>query len=726
MKNEILLAGDSYQDNKIVSGTVVMVQSLDGNELQYDTLDATLDLGTFVPTIFKPADADGVLTSDFEILGVRPLLRVLVADPSAYKYGAEVLYKHNGNLVGKYYMSNLTRVGKTQYRITCVSPVGLLANSQHYGGIYSGIKFSELVSEIIGGVVPFSIASELQNQAVYGWLPVATRRDNLHQALFAMGAAAQKDANGNLAITALSDEARIDISDSRVYISGSVKYPDAVTKVSISEHTFVANDSDETVTLFEGTVSSERITSPKGSVVQGTVVLFNEPMHDLVVSAGSIIEQTVNYAVLGPSAECKLTGKKYTHTVRQVTRPETATGGDTDTENKITVTDATLISIANSENVADRLMSYYSSAKTASIDFVVENEKAGSAIQFTDPFGDRTEGIIKSMDINMSSTLKASAEVISDYSPGGVGNFYNNLDVVSQNGSWTVPSGVTKIRVAVIGGGDGGEGGADGEKGGTGPYYTSIMGAAQSKKYSGDPGNGGAGGKGGKGGKVFVSTLNVNAGETYPIVIGAAGKGASYGGTPTKGGNTIFGSLTSASGTQTDAGFASLFDSEKYAMSGDSGVSGGRGQEANISGLGGQADRPTITYQGQVYTAGSSPDYKIGQIEQPTLTAIVAVGGSGGGAAAGVNGADGAEGTIIINFDKTGAAIGGNGAKGATPIAAKAATAFGAGGHGGHGGGGGGGGGCAIAYDGLGGSGGAGGNGGAGGDGVSGCVLIYY
>ena len=107
MRNEITVSNDSYGDKQIVSGTVFMVQSLDGNELQYDRLDATLDLSSFIPTLFKPKDADGLLTSDGELFGVRPRIRVLVADPSSYKAGAVLLYKHNGALVGKYYMANI-------------------------------------------------------------------------------------------------------------------------------------------------------------------------------------------------------------------------------------------------------------------------------------------------------------------------------------------------------------------------------------------------------------------------------------------------------------------------------------------------------------------------------------------------------------------------------------------------------------------------------------------
>lgn len=701
MRNEITVNADTYIDKQITSGSVFIVQSLDGDELQYDTLNFTLTLGKEV------------------------------TEPPVYKYGTEVIYRHRGNLVGKYYVTAMSRVGRNNYSISCVSPVGLLANLQHYGGIYSGISFSALLDEIVGGVIPFSVAPELENQLVYGWLPVSTRRDNLHQALFAMGAAAQKDENGDLLFKPLSDETHTEIPDGRIYISGSVKYPDSVTKVSISEHTFAANDNDETVTLFEGLVESEQITAPSGAVVQGSLILFNDPMHSLVIDNGEILESGVNYAVLAPAAECKLTGQKYTHTIRQITRPEASLAKSDDTENGINVTDATLISIANSENVADRLMSYYSSAKTITTDIVVDGERAGSAVQLTDPFGDLTKGIIKSMDINMSNTLKAHTEIIADYSPGSVGNFYNNLDVVSADGTWTVPEGTTKIRVVIIGGGDGGYSGAQGKDGGDGE--TSTVGIGFDWGAWGAGGEGGAKGQGGLGGRILVLSLKVEEGQTFDVVVGTGGAGGVCAGIENApgedGADTIFGEYSSAAGTRSATGYTDLFGTTAYGKPGTSGLSDGIDGIGGSAEGGGQPEGDTITIDGVTYVCGNRGKQAVAthSNDQGLVESTAAGGGgNGGGAAAGANGFDGEDGQAFA--DETGAtAIGGDGGNGATAsIHGADGAEYGSGGQGGCGGGGGGGGGSGAFSSVVGGAGGKGGMGSNGGAGAPGCVLIYY
>lgn len=739
MRNEISLSDNSFKDNQIVSGTVIMVQSLDGNELQYDTLDAELELGVSIPTIFRPKDANGILTSEFELLGVRPLLKILVTDPSLYKYGEEVIYKHRGVLVGKYYMTTITKVGKTRYRINCVSPVGILSNSKHYGGLYNGVRFSDLIREIIGGVVPFSVSPELEIQPVYGWLPIGTRRDNLHQALFAMGAAAQKDANGDLYICPLSDDVRLDIPQSRVFSGGSVRYPEKVTQVSVSEHTY-SEVGTEIATLFEGLVEAESIVAPSGVSAVGTVVLFSEPMHDLVVEGGNIIESGVNYAVLAPSAECKLTGTKYTHTIREVTRPESIKSGDTD--NKITVSDATLVSVANSENVADRLMSYYSSARTVSTDIVVDSERAGSAVQVTDPFGDISNGIITSMDIKMSNTLKARTEIITDYSPGGAGNFYSNSEVVSQDGVWAVPSGVSKIRVAIIGGGTGGYSGAKGGTGGSGQSFSNGTGSWGTWGYGG---TGGAKGKGGSGGRILVLSLNVEEGQEFAISVGQGGAGGICTGLEnapgSEGTDTTFGEYSSAKGVRSTTGYTDLFGSAVYGLPGEvgsfngsNGDSGGTNEKPEIIG-------DSITIGGVTYVSGDRPEYVYGEGYAEFGSDVVssyayAGGGNGGGSAAGSNGGDGKKGSVSPGLIDQGSitaycGAGGNGAN--STIHGSDAVIFGSGGQGGNGGGGGGGGssgrGAAVSWTYariVGGAGGQGGLGSNGGTGAPGCVLIYY
>lgn len=572
MTNLISIDSDQYTDEAIITANTFLVQSMAGNELEYDTMDATLDLSAYIRTVLAPSDADALADSGGNVLTVLPFVRVLVADPSAYEYGSIVLAYHDSVLLGKFYMTSITRVGKFLWSIKAISPVGVLDKSKHYGGVYSSATdtFANVLSDIIGGAVTYSLNPVLSNILVRGWLPVATRRENLHQLLFAMGACIKKDANGDIYVTyldPLSNATVTEVPDSRIYTGGNVEYPDKATQIIVYEHAFLQSTYDTTETLFEGTVTAETIVAPSGTTRSGALVLFKEPCYDLAASGVSILESGANYAVLS-SGSAVLTGKKYTHTIRQVI---TGTAGSDD--NIISFEDATLVNTLNSESVAERLYSYYHDSNKVTMDIVVDEERAGDGVSFSDPFDDDAEGYVSELGVTMSGILKGAAKVVTDYEPT-TGNKYNNCDIVVASGTWTVPNGVEEIRIVLIGAGD------DGDTGGRGNGGTS----GSANDY-GTGGTGGVGGDGGAGGKVRTIDLSVTAGDTITYVIGSTNVTITYNGT----------TYSSSGGRRSASGYTDLVHGHTFALPGDAGIAGGNGGPNGT----------TVTYNGSTFNVGT-------------------------------------------------------------------------------------------------------------------------
>ena len=573
MSEKITLNGDEFTAERIKDSSVVLKESVIGEELQHDQMDAAIDFTSLVPTVFCPVGKDGLLSKDSKLFGVRPWVRMLVNDPSNYSYGVPVLCYWKGDLLGKFYMSSILRVGKQLWQITAVSAVGMLGKQRHYGGIYRGETMEEVVDDIIGGTVPYTLDNIFKNQAVYGYLPVSTRRDNLNQLLFAMGASIKKDSNGDIFITALRDETAAEIRDSAIFEGGSIKYTDVSSKVIVHEHTFNAYDTDEEVKLYDGEVVAETITTPMGETVTGAIVIFNEAMHDLTVDAGKILESGVNYAVLSPSGGTVLKGKKYTHTMRAVVRPASETADVTD--NSKVVEKATLVSLLNSEAVADRLYSYYSSAETVAMDILVNGERPGDSVAFNDPFDNPAAGLVTSMVMTPSGILRAEVEIVSGYSPNAnPGNTYSRVLIFDSETEeftnyWT-PNFSGPVRVVLIGGGDGGWSGGDGEDG----EYSVEAGY-------GKAGNSGFGGPAGNGGNIFITTTEVVAGVRYYYYIGKGGKGAERYGIPSLmgdlGTSTGFNGLSSDQGAVSLKGYTELFSGKVFGRPGKLGISGGKG-----------------------------------------------------------------------------------------------------------------------------------------------------
>ncbi len=694
--NKVVYKDRTYEGETLHEADAYIGDALVSDALTVDTFTAVV---TDNPQASMLLAADGLLAYSGGLLAVKTAAKTL---DKTSEYGAPVWHYRGDSIYGKFYLDNIKRIGKTLYEINTISAVGLLVKAKHYGGIYNGETAGEVIADIIGNQVAYTLDAELAAVPLYGWLPIASRRDNLRNVLFAVGGQIRKDSLGELNIIPMAEKTPYEISTDEIYFGGSVTGGVPATEVRVTEHRYTQLDTDPIETLFEGEAAGSEIVTPLGKTVTGVLIEFAEPYYSLTIKNAAILESGVNYAVISSSPSALLTGRKYAHIERLVIRKNTNTGSE---PNVITSSQCGLVSLLNSELVAERLMAYYGSGKTIETDFVVTAQKPGDMVHLIDPFGEEIEGFIADMELTVSAKMKARSTIISGFIPAAAGNYYSAVDVITADGTYTVrPECKGKIRAVLIGGGDGGaygENGADGEGGGGG--------------INGQGGAGGAGGTGGAAGKIYVVTLSVKAGETYAAKIGAGGTGAKFGGTAGKGGATTFGVYSSENGYTPDIGYSALLTDIVYAQQGENGIDGGRGLN------GGENDTVTVVYGETTWESGTTGTYASGG-------SAAASGGGGGGPAVGGNGSDGVDGDVWIDVDNIYNATGGDGGNGANATVAENATIPGSGGMGGHGGGGGGGGGGKrdSVTDLFAGAGGSGGSGGAGGNGAAGIILVYY
>lgn len=646
---------------------------------------STLPVDTLTATV---VDEEGTLKALFD----------------AQQYGEVIRYFHSGSQFGKFYLEEIEQVGPIDWRFNCVSDIGLLVSSDHYGGLYNGTKASEVIADVIGGVIPYTLDAALQEVEVYGWLKKASRRDNLRDILFAIGGTIRRDTEGDCVITPYeADPEPYPILSSSFYkTGGSATGGTPATQAILTEHAFAARDTDVVETLFDGEVVGEEIVTPKGSTVTGIIVVFDEPHYDLSVQGATLLESGVNYAVLGSAAYGSLTGKKYTHTQRTLTRNGEATG----TPNIVQSSKCALVNIRNSPSVADRVIAFYGYATKVTTDLIVTTQRPGDFVSFTDPYGISREGYIQSLEITMSKVMKALATIVCNFIPPVDVPMYFHHELIFSDTEWTVPDGVTSVRVVCIGGGPGGYSGGAGEPGGSTSKTRTKSDTEWHTKYAiRDASVGGVGGVAGPGadtgGKVYSTTIEVTPGQKFQITIGKGGAGAPsnsstdpVAGSP--GGATTFGSISSESGSPVINGYFEEVTGETYAKQGSPGIAGGDGvgvdpdnesEDDNFSpikipdGVGswipGQRQDNEVFHRIQSGSANS---------EAGSLSIGFAY-GLGGGAANGANGN-----SIILYETSNSTDISRRGASGANAtITPAAATIAGNGGDGGDGGGGGGG-----------------------------------
>lgn len=585
--------------------TAVLSSALIGDELPIDQCSIGIITDAYLVAYgqFIPAAASGLITADglrfrsaIHGSGFRPPL----------PYGTPIYWERDGVLMGKFFAQSLDRTSQIDFTLVAVSRVGLLDKQQHMGGLYTGETFSAVLEDILGAGVPYTIAPELQGQSIYNWLPIASRRENLHQLLFAMGAVISKDANGELYFGFPDPAIIAEISDDRVYTDGQSTTIQPTNRVELTEHSYYNLDTDETVTLFD---NSDGVS---GSAADQLIEFPDAPIHDLQASDGLTVTWS-NCNAAKVSGVGILTGKKYTHVTRIIPRSITA-GNDS----VVAVDKATLVSVANAENVADRLLAYYSAARTINTAIVVRTELPGQRVRLKDPFYEQVEAFIQSAEFNSSGILRGALQLIADYIPQKGGNSYSTSQLLTGSGTFTVPSGVTRLLAVLMSGGDGGGGGYDApdlelpENPETYTTTTSDLRRYQ-KGYSakslrgGEPG---AAGIPGSGGKILIVTITVSPGQQIAYISGIGGAPGTAGLSPTAGSagtDTTFGAYTSANGQKSETGYIDQFTGTAYAAPGAVGIAGARGAGYVDDGNGNYvANYPDLTVDGNTWVSGTS------------------------------------------------------------------------------------------------------------------------
>ena len=160
---------------------------------------------------------------------------------------------------------------------------------------------------------------------------------------------------------------------------------------------------------------------------------------------------------------------------------------------------------------------------------------------------------------------------------------FESRAVITQSGTWTAPAGVTRLRVII---GQGGQGGGRGQDG----YWESVGGSHIS--FSGYTSGDGAQGVNGQGGKIWFDTIDINEQQVFQVTIGQGGAaGTAYGQAGVEGEETTFGPYSSANGEVYPNGYTDVANGASFGRTGvlaplGGSSDGGRGGTGGTAGAG--------------------------------------------------------------------------------------------------------------------------------------------
>ena len=194
---------------------------------------------------------------------------------------------------------------------------------------------------------------------------------------------------------------------------------------------------------------------------------------------------------------------------------------------------------------------------------------------------------------------------------------FEECQVITEDGTWTAPAGVTQLRVILVGGGAGGVSGTDGS-------YNKA----------------GTDGADGAGGFVWADTININNGQQFFVSIGQGGAEGAVGGV------TTFGVYSSANGAAYPLGYTDIASGNSYGRTGVKapGANSGDGRK------GGQGGRKGNRHYEKVkdYTCnGTLPDDPSNGVYIEKVVEVIDNKPGKGTAAA-----KGASGCVVVYWDK--------------------------------------------------------------------------
>lgn len=303
---------------------------------------------------------------------------------------------NDSTLYGTFFVDSCERT-LNNYKIQTYDLVGMLDNNTYVGGMYNNVQSQDLISAIMKDI-PYELDNSLKNISISGYLPIDTCRNLLMQVAFVLNA---------IVDTTRDDKVRIypqpttyvatSLDETRVGMDITETSETPYTAVQVTEHKYL-----------NGTDSTEIY----NDVLNGTITItFGEPIRNLSISGGTIVESGTNYAIItGTGGTVTLTGYGYVDqaTVKAKYNPQNTSNS---IPNVFEITSVGIVNSTNSQAILDRLGNALFNNATIDFSFLLNDEKVGDFVTIPTEEGNKT-GQILDVDYELnSSTIWAKAKI---------------------------------------------------------------------------------------------------------------------------------------------------------------------------------------------------------------------------------------------------------------------------------------------------------------------------
>lgn len=256
--------------------------------------------------------------------------------------------RNDNRLLGVYYVDSSERVSKSVYNVECYDAFGVLDESSFVGGVYKDYSAAQLLADIVGE--DFTLDIQVEDALLSGMLEACTKREAMQQVLFAWMVCASTDGTAKIRVFSPDGEAE-EIGEDKTFTGVSVSTEAIITSVRVTAHTYTEDESG-----------------------------------NLEIGGAKYADTTEEFVVENPNVTAN------------------------DKKKVVEVTDATLVSPAIGQQIAQRVYDYHMRRSTNSSSFVWSGQRLGDLLRQPTPWGTTTEGHLMKMAVKLSNTVVVDGE----------------------------------------------------------------------------------------------------------------------------------------------------------------------------------------------------------------------------------------------------------------------------------------------------------------------------
>jgi len=371
-----------FSDEELSSAFLLEELDPTGSELSVNTLEFTVYSETDDFNIFEPKGVYSLLSRRGRVCAE-----------------AEI---SEGNIfgLGSFYISERETKENRLFSIYAEDAAAVLGESFFAGGMYFEKPARELIGELMADA-GFGCALESipEEKTLSGYLPRCTHREALQQICFALGAVADSARSGTVNIRLLPSlsEVKSHIGRDRRFTGASFRLKKLVTGVRVTSHNYSKKDTAEEIFREE---------LPAGI----SEINFSEPVADIEAQGALILDSGANFCRVNVTSpgEVLIRGKKFNDNTKIFySGLQSIPAGES--ENLVSVSEATLISDKNAQEAADRLFALNCLRIEQEISFVLNGEAPGEAVQVEVMPGKYRPALIRRLETDLAGGFVAKA-----------------------------------------------------------------------------------------------------------------------------------------------------------------------------------------------------------------------------------------------------------------------------------------------------------------------------